>query len=136
MSPSLFIIYTNDCVSNFHSVNLLKYADDTVIYGLIDNNDENNYRQSIQDFSVWCKDNYLELNPNKTKEMVFDFRHKKANSPLTDSVCIAGVSIETVQSYKYLGTTIDSKLDWSEHSKVLTTKGNQRLYCLRKLRSF
>ena len=50
MSPSLFIIYTNDCVSNFYSVNLLKYADDTVIeYGLIMMNTiiGNRYRISV-----------------------------------------------------------------------------------------
>ena len=41
-----------------------------------------------------------------------------------------------MSEYKYLGTIIDEKLSWDENTKKLQSKGNQRLYFLRKLRSF
>ena len=47
-----------------------------------------------------------------------------------------GENIEIVDSYKYLGTTIDRKLDWTEHTQSLYKKGDQRLHFLRVLKSF
>ena len=76
LSPSLFILYTNDCVSDKDSVHILKYADDTAILGLI-RDDESQYRNSVETFVQYCEDNHLNLNVKKTKEIVFDFRVKK-----------------------------------------------------------
>ena len=45
---------------------------------------------------------------SKTKEMVFDFRKKKM--PLV-SLTIAGVVVEIVKSFKFLGTTINKSLE-------------------------
>ena len=44
--------------------------------------------------------------------------------------------VEIVNKYKYLGLTIDDKLNWRENSKTLISRLNQRLYFLRRLRSF
>ena len=44
--------------------------------------------------------------------------------------------VEVVDEYKYLGTTIDNKLKWDRHCNVTYKKCQQRLYWLRKLRSF
>nr|XP_054754590.1 sodium- and chloride-dependent glycine transporter 1-like [Lytechinus pictus] len=41
-----------------------------------------------------------------------------------------------VSEYKYLGTVVDNKLKWDENTRQIYAKGNQRLYFLRKLRSF
>ena len=131
----MFILYTKDCVSTFDSVRLLKYADDTVILGLIHESEEE-YRSAVKSFSYWCKDNFLELNPNKTKEIVFDFRVKKETNPGDHPICVNGENIEIVESYKYLGTIIDHKLDWSEHTEYLFKKANQRLHFLLVLKSF
>ena len=48
------------------------------------------------------------------------------------SLCV----VSTVESYKYLGMFIDCKLNWNPHVDVLYKKINQRLYFLRKLKSF
>ena len=44
--------------------------------------------------------------------------------------------IEQVSSYKYLGVTIDDKLQWSEHINNIRSKANKRLYFVRKLGQF
>ncbi|CAG6016107.1 unnamed protein product [Menidia menidia] len=41
-----------------------------------------------------------------------------------------------MDSYKYLGVWLDSKLDWSKHTSNLYGKVQSRMYFLRKLQSF
>jgi hypothetical protein len=44
------------------------------VVGLITNNDETAYREEVRVLGVWCQENNLTLNVNKTKEMMVDFR--------------------------------------------------------------
>ena len=41
-----------------------------------------------------------------------------------------------VPAYKYLGVTLDNKLDWSTNTEAIYKKGLSQLYFLRRLRSF
>ena len=63
--------------SNYDDCMIFKYADDTVILGLVRNSSEVNYRLLIDNVSSWCSDNFLNLNVKKTKEVIFDFRREK-----------------------------------------------------------
>ena len=47
LSPLLFSLYTNSCVSLHPSVKLLKFADDTTLVGLISKEDMSAYRTEI-----------------------------------------------------------------------------------------
>ena len=73
------------------------------------------------------------LNISKTKELVIGFgRNDSSPVPLR----IKGQQVEIVHQYKYLGTILDDKLDWTENSTMLLKKGNQRQYFLKRLKSF
>ena len=133
-SPVLFTLYTSSCVSSHDNVKILKYADDTCILGLIDNGIETNFRNDVDKFSSWCSSNFLQLNVSKTKEIVFDFRKSAQNLPVNE-VKINNEPVELVNTYKYLGVTIDKKLNFSDHVNATTSKLNKRMYFLRKLRS-
>ena len=74
LSPFLFSIYTSDCRPSHDSCFVDKYADDTVLTGLITNDFDNEYVHEITSFVNWCKMNHLVLNIDKTKEVVIDFR--------------------------------------------------------------
>ena len=132
ISPVLFTIYTNDCSVNENETKLLKFADDSTIQGLISSS-EQHYRDTVKNFTSWCDEHFLLLNIKKTKELIIDFRLKK--DPL-DKLTIKNESVEVVKTYKYLGVTIDDELDWHTHSNITFKKMNQRLFFLRKLRSF
>lgn len=132
LSPLLFILHTNDCVSHHSKCSLIKFADDVALVGLLTDNDQD-YRSEIDQFYEWCCGNSLFLNISKTKEMVIDFRKKPL--PL-QPVTINEIVIETVNEYKYLGTIIDHKLTWSANTLARYSKAQQRLFFLRKLRSF
>ena len=41
-----------------------------------------------------------------------------------------------MEDYKYLGVTINHRLDWRSNTEAVYKKGMSRLYFLRKLRSF
>ena len=73
LSAFLYILYTNDCFSRFKDRFIIKYADDSVIVSLL-NNDENSHGQVLDDFLSWCDKAFLELNVSKTKELCVDFR--------------------------------------------------------------
>ena len=44
--------------------------------------------------------------------------------------------MEAVSSFKYLGTVVDSKFSFNDNAAYVYKKAQQRLYLLRKLRSF
>ena len=134
LSASLFTIYESDNGPENEKCVIIKYADDTVILGLLGENDSterNFYTSEIQRFNDWCKFNFLDLNVKKTKEMIIDFRTKK---PATSPIIINNTAVEIVTSYKYLGTIIDDKLNGIENIERVHKKANQRLYFVRKLK--
>ena len=69
LSPLLFTAYTNDCsIPNpiDTDTHMLKFANDTVIQGLISSENENVYRESFNWFVQWCEEHFLLLNVKKT----------------------------------------------------------------------
>lgn len=110
---------------------MVKFADDTVIVGLISRNDESSYRQEVRDLVDWCGENNLCLNVGKTKELVVDFR-RRSHSP--SPLLINGAPVEIVQTTKYLGLHISSDFRWTINTSFIIRKANQRMYFLRKLK--
>ncbi|XDV23365.1 hypothetical protein PO909_027961, partial [Leuciscus waleckii] len=133
LSPLLFSLYTNDCTSKDPSVKLLKFADDTTVIGLIQNGDESAYRLGVEQLAVWCSYNNLELNTLKTVEMIVDFRRK---SPALPPLTIMNSTVEAVESFRFLGSTISQDLKWANHIDSIVKKAQQRLYFLRQLKKF
>jgi len=93
-------------------------------------NDDVWYRQDVAVFTEWCKNNFLELNVKKTKEMIIDFRSSDVvHSPLY----IDNELVECVAEYKYLGTIIDNNISFNQNVDAIYKKVNSRMYFLRQL---
>lgn len=133
LSPLLFTLFTNDCVSFDPSVVLLKFSDDTTVEGLISDSDESAYREEVRRMVGWCSENNLDLNVSKTKEMIMDFRRSK--DPL-DPLLINGDVVEQVETFRFLGTIISSNLSWNQNTESIVKKCQQRLHFLRQLKKF
>ena len=132
LSASLFTLYTSDINANDNDCVIVKYADDTIIAGLLtDGASELRYKQEVDKFVAWCDKNFLNLNVKKTKEMVIDFRK---NTTTHDPVIIKGEAVELVNEYKYLGCMLNNHLSSSNHVTRTVKKANQRLFFVRKLR--
>ncbi|GAA6097714.1 glutamate receptor 1a [Tachysurus ichikawai] len=93
------------------------------------------YRGLIQNFLDWCQRSCLQLNAGKTKKLVVDFRRHKQNS-LLPPVNLQGKDIVKVNSYKFLGVHLNSKLGWTDKTEAIYKKGQIRIFLLRRLRSF
>ncbi len=118
LSPLLYSLDTHDCVSSHSSTSIVKFADDTVVLGLISNNDKTAYLDEVESLKSWCQDNCLSLNVSKTKELIVDFRKRKQR-PYTP-LMISGTPVERVSSFKYLGVNIseDFTMDYIMYNWV------------------
>ena len=130
LSPSLFVLYTNDLAHDSDKVFIQKYADDTVVVGLCDGEKDTEYLKCVNDVNDWCKTNYLKLNVQKTKELIWDFRKSKQDR---EPVRINDMNVEVVPTYKYLGVIMDNKLSFAQHAEGQLVKVQKRLYCVRSM---
>ena len=113
---------------------ILKFANDTTVIGLTTHFDESEYLDQVNKLISWCNDNNLELNVNKTKEMIVDFRRKKSSPPSPlKLIVIDGRTVEIVQDFKFLGSTISSNHKWEMNVDNIVKNVQQRLYFLRRL---
>ena len=90
------------------------------------------HTNSQPQFSQRCTDNYLQLNDDKTKEKVI---HTAKAPPTFNRTFIRGQPVELVNSFKYLGLTIDNKLNFNKHVITTHKRAHHRLYVIRKLKS-
>lgn len=135
LSPLLFSIYTNIITSEEPTVSVLKYADDTVLTGLIANqSDQETYDSEIARICRLCKDLDLILNSDKTKEMLFS---TKRTFPTVKPTLLNESSspIELSTEIKYLGILIDNRLKFSSQCQLTISKANQKLYIVRRFKS-
>mgnify|MGYP001795631533 FL=1 len=133
LSPLLFSIYVQHMPKppsdNFH---LVKYADDAVFIELLFDNDTSSMSDAACALSGWCNDNDLILNVSKTKEMYIT--NQRFDPPCTP-LKINDACVESVQSFKYLGTIIDSKLKFQLNTDYVIEKARKRIYIMKKLSS-
>ncbi len=122
LSPMLYSLYTHDYVSSHNSTSIVKFADDTVVLGLISNNGETAYLDEVERLTSWCQDS-LSLNVSKTKELIVDFR-KRQQRPYTP-LMISGTPVERVSSFKYLGVNISEDPTWTVHIQTQVKKARQ-----------
>ena len=79
LSPLLFSQFTHDCVAKHDSKTIIKFADDTMVAGLISNDNETAYKEEVSDLAVLCQDNNLSLNISKTKKLIVGPRKPRAD---------------------------------------------------------
>jgi hypothetical protein len=103
------------------------------VVGLITNDDETAYREEVRDLAVWCQDNNLSLNVGKTKELIVDYRKRRAEHA---PIHIDGAVVERVDSFKFLSVHIAKELSLSKHSNTVVKRERPRLFSLRRLKRF
>ena len=102
-SPHLYSMSTHDCMAKHDSNTIIKFADDTTVVGLITDNDETAYREEVRELAVWCKENNLSFNVSETKELIVDYRKRRAEQ---STVNIDRAVAELVECFKFLDVHI------------------------------
>ena len=122
LSPILFSIYTNEIMSNTTTLTLIKFADDMALVArLKDEQSLSSYFNFIGHLISWFDESYLKLNVEKTKELFIE-EHRARDRSLLQPVRIKTEDVESVKTFKYLGTVLDSNLSFTTHVDTVCKK--------------
>ena len=130
LGPWLFLVMIND-LRLPPGFLMWKFADDTTVSEVVPPAKQSSLQQAANYIHDWSKENHLQLNPIKCKEIQTNF---KRSPPCYSPVTLEGVEFEKVSSAKVLGVNISSDLKWSAHIGSITVKAAKRLYLLRQLK--
>ena len=127
LGPLLFLIYINDLHSAIRYSLVHHFADDTNL--LLKNKSLKQLQKHLNiDLKIlqhWLKANKISLNAGKTELILFRHPNKKINYDL--KITIDGKRLYPSDYVKYLGTIIDSFLNWRFHTnahKIMPCKCN------------
>ena len=90
------------------------------------------YRNEAISLFNWCQDNNLDLNVDKTKEMIIDFRKFKNTK---ECLLVNGKEVENVSTFKLLGILLSDDLKFQKNNQAVLKKARQRLFFLRTMKS-
>jgi len=124
LSPLLFDIYLRDIPKYLHhDSNILFYADDIMIYSTSSNPQEAFYsvQNSLNQISNFLRSRDLDLSPEKSQWMIFS-RNKII--PDLPTLKIFGSPVPKVNSVRFLGVFLDSKMTEKVHLKYLIRKSS------------
>ena len=130
LGPKLFILYINDICNVSNVLKLVLFTDDTNIFfsgdDLYQLVEAINFE--ISKLKLWLDNNKLSLNLSTTKFMLFG--NCRTNEHI--KIQINGVDIEQVSQIKFLGVTIDEKLNWKSPVKHIHSKLSRSIAVLYK----
>ena len=128
LGPLLFLIYMNDISYTSQLFKFILYADDTTLFSSIEyslptytSNVDLLLNNELIYICDWLIINKLSLNISKTKYMVFH-PYKKDISQLVPSLTINDTEIERVNTFNFLGITLDENVTWKPHISILSNK--------------
>ena len=139
LGTMLFLLFINDLSSAIRHSGHKLYADDTVLYSKCTNNNDavlrSELQQDLDNVSQWCSKNAIIMSVKKTKAMVFGMRHRLREVPKLN-FHVNQKPLGSVSSYKYLGTFLDSELNFIKESNETIKSISYILYYIGKIKPF
>ena len=128
LGPTLYIVMKTDLRTLSVNNRLFKFADDTTL--LVPEHSDISLETEFDHIKLWASDNHLNLNLNKTKEIVLH-RPRVMSFHLPPAV----EGLDRVVTAKLLGVFIQSDFKMDLHVQNLLSQCSQRMYLLKLLRS-
>ena len=121
LGPLLFLIYMND-ISNALKTTPRLFADDTclVIYAANPSILRDKINYELRSVLEWTSANKITVNPKKSSALILF--PKITNSIPKIEILFNNNPVSVTKSVKYLGITIDEKLNFAEHITNSTCK--------------
>ena len=131
LGPLLFIIYMNDIQFACRNFKPIIYADDTNLFSPICSFDctiqgktasiSDTINEELSLIQEWLNINKLSLNVKKTKYMIFHHRQNRLRNESVN-LLINSQQIERVNSFNFLGLTLDEHMTWNAHIQSTSHK--------------
>ena len=137
LGPLFYIIYANDLLDKIIHCKVALYADDTVLF-MANKNFETSIKQmqsDINSIEAWCKTNGIMANTDKTKIMLFGSKHTLKEVP-PHIIHFGSTNLQSVNTYKYLGVTLDSQLNYALHVNKIISSISCKLKQFQRMRNF
>lgn len=128
LSPLLWTLVVDELLNllEANDINAIGYADDIAIYvtGPFEDTVRSLMENALRTTKNWCSAVGLTVNPTKTTLVPFTRKTKLNGEPF----CFEGVEIPYSTHSKYLGVTLDTRLNWKEHLDCLYNKAIRALW--------
>ena len=99
--------------------------DDTTLTEVVQRGGQSAIQVAVTAVEQWSITNKLQLNPDKCKEMLIDFKRTQHQF---DAITVDSKELERVNSVKVFGVTIASTLRWNCHISDVLKKANKRMF--------
>ena len=130
--PTLFLLYINDLLDDV-ICDIAIYADDTTLYSKCDRASDlrqqlelaSELESDLQDTVDWGK-KFVDFNAGKTQLALFD----QFNNNGSIDAKMGGSILEEKSSFKMLGLTFSSKLDWASYILSIAKTASKKIGAL------
>lgn len=134
LSPLLWNLVANDLITRLNKQRFFTvgYADDLTILisGHFTSVACNIMNNALKVVEAWCAENGLSVNPTKTELVLFT---NKRNLGMYQLPSLFGTQLSLSDEVKYLGITLDSKLNWAKHLDNKIKKATISFWQCRKM---
>ena len=121
MGPVLFLIFINDLDTGIYN-HILKFADNTKVFGSINNTDDSSKLQDdLNKLVNWSQDWQMKFNVDKCKVMHLGRKNLHSTYSMNGSV------FDSIKEEKDLGIHVSEDLKWSTQCQHAYTKANRVL---------
>ena len=133
LGPIFFLLFMNDITKVINHSQICLFADDTVIYNSNQDVDTLEYelQEDLNGVSKWLNNNELTINIKKSKVVCFSTHSRKVDNI---NLKINDQTLDIVDSYKYLGLILDSKMSFQKHLYHISGHVNYKLRKLKEIR--
>ena len=133
LGPTLFLLYSNDLPDDV-ICDIAIYADDTTLYSRCDRASDlwqqlelaSELESDLRDMVDWGKKWLVDFNAGKTQLVPFD----RPNNNGSIDVKMGGSILEEKSSFKMLGLTFSSKLDWGSYIISIAKTASKKIGAL------
>ena len=133
LGPSHFLLYINDLPDDVIR-DIAIYADDTTLYSKCDQASDlwqqlelaSELESDLQDTADWGKKWLVDFNAGKTQLVLFD----QSNNNGSIDVKMDGSVLGKKSSFKMLGLTFSSKLDWGSYIISIAKTASKKIGAL------
>ena len=127
ITDAIHLLCDNDDIEVYFKLYLLLYADDTVILA----ESQEQLQAALNSMYLYCQTWQLQVNPAKTKVVIFSKRKIKEKPVFTYN----GENLAVVDDFVYLGFTFTHNASFIKHKKHLLEQGRKAMFSvLRKTR--